>query len=234
MNSMIPGAPAPAPLSPWRALWSVVTDPIATFGRLGPRPAIFPAYLLQMVAGLAGFVLSYPYLMQLIEQGAAAAPGTSPEQVAFTKMTALTGGLVSAVAAPWVAGLLVSLVALFMAQFQGGSLPFSAFFGMVGYARLPLVIATLLGGLWVRLLGQPLDISPGALLSAEASPVLKAALGTLNPFGLWYYALLAIGFAALHQKPPAKGAAFALLLFLLYLFFAMAGGGLSAVFTPQP
>lgn len=233
MSSMIPGLSEPAPVSPWRALWLMLTDPVSTFQRLGTRPAVFPAYLLHMVAGLVAIALAWSYTMDLVAEQVAANAAATPDLMPVMKMSAVVGGIIGGAAAPWVAGLLVSLLALFIGQFQGGGVPFSAFFGMIGYARIPLTIATLLGGLWVALVGQPLDISLAAVLSADASPTLKAALQMVNPFGLWYYALLAIGFATLMKKPATKGIPFAATLFVLSLLLAMAGGGLSAAFTPS-
>jgi VanZ family protein len=62
------------------------------------------------------------------------------------------------------------------------------------------------------------------LTSKEASPYLRAALGTINPFDLWYYALLAIAFATLHKKQPSKGVPFVAVVYLLTLLMALLGG----------
>ncbi|MFZ5823090.1 MAG: YIP1 family protein [Bacillota bacterium] len=233
MSSMIPGLSEPAPISPWRALWLMMTDPVSTFQRLGTRPAILPAYLLHTVVGLVAIALAWSYTMNIVDEKMAANAAATPDMMPVMKMSAIVGGIIGGAATPWLVGLAVSLLALFIAQFQGGGVPFSSFYGMVGYARVPLAISILLGGLWVALVGKPLDISLAAVLSADASPTLKAALMMVNPFGLWYYALLAIGFATLMKKPATKGIPFAATLFVLSLLLAMAGGGLSAAFTPS-
>lgn len=218
----------------WRALRRVLTDPGETFRRLGDQPPVLPGYLLQMAVGLLVFALTVNTTMALLDQGmaiSASQPGAQEMPPGFAPvMKWVSVGFVAAarLAGPWLAGLLLTLIALFVGQFQGGGVPFSAYLGMIGYARVPLALSALLSGVWTALTDKPLIMSLTVFLSPEASPYLKGLLSMFNPFGLWYYALLAIGFAALFKRPPGKGWALPALLFVVATLASVGTAGFAA------
>lgn len=228
MATMLPGSGAPAPLSPWKALAEVLTDPVQAFRRLGSRPPIFPAYFLQMITGAIAFVIMYPYTMQLVnEQYTKMA--VDPSMIPTMKVTGLIVGVVSVLATPWVAGLVLGAISLFFAQFHAGSTSFSALFGMIGYARVPLALSTLLSAAGTLMGNKPLNLSLSALLPADVNGPLQGLLSMLNPFGIWYYVLLGIGYATLLGKPMARGTIFAGVLFGISALLAMGSTGISII-----
>lgn len=211
----------------WTSVWGVLMDPARTFQSLGASPPIWPGYLFQMVSGLIAAGLVLPTALDAVTAQLAAS-GAPPEAVAIGKWSGAVGGLLGNLAQPLIAGVVVSLLALLVGQFMGGGVSFRAYFGMIGYARVPAAISVLLGSLLAsraETMEQmaTISLSPAALLSSEASAPLRAFLTTLNPLDIWYYILLATGFAALHKVKPVKGAALSLILYVLVLGMAMIG-----------
>lgn len=208
--------------APWKALWQVVTDPVGAYAQLGPKPPVLPGYLFAMVVGLVVTGLTVPVLLQKTAGLAASSPEMA-QAGGFVKTTMVVSAVLANVAVPWVVGLLASLVALLVAQFQGGSAGFSAYMGMIGYAQVPVVLNRLLAGVWARINdGAVLDLSLAVLLPAGANPFLRVLLQACNPFTIWYYVLLAVGFGSLHGKKPKQGAVFSVALFVLAVLLSMA------------
>lgn len=211
----------------WTSVWSVLMDPARTFQSLGASPPILPGYLFQMVLGLIAAVLVLPMVLDTVTAQLAAS-GTPPEALAIGRWSGAVGGILGNLAQPLIAGVVVSLLALLVGQFMGGGVSFRAYFGMIGYARVPVAISVLLGGLLAsraETMEQmaTVSLSPAAFLSSDSSFLLRAFLTTLNPLEIWYYILLATGFAALHKVKPIKGAALSLILYVLSLGMAMVG-----------
>lgn len=219
-------------LSGWRALVSVLTDPNESFRQLGTKPSVLPPYLIQTLVGVLLFVLLLTTQSGVIDQAVATAMATQPTvqpgmDEMFRIITIVTFAF-TLILAPWFVGLCLSLVALFFGQFQGGGVSFSAYFGMIGYARMPLLLSTLLGWFYQVATGKALQLSAAALLPAGSSPYLAGLLGMINPFGIWYYALLAIGFGALFGRSGRKGLAFSVTLFIVATIFTISSAGLAS------
>lgn len=203
-------------INPWSALYRVLTDPWTTFQRLGEKPPILPSYLAQMIGSLVAAIATIPLTLQVVTDQLAAMP---PDQVpaGFAGMMrnfAIGGAVVQAAVMPWLAGLVIALVATFMAQFTGARVGFRAYFGMVGYARVPLVINSIIQGLLLTRAStlseaMNMSLSLAAFLPTDSNIFVSSLLSLVNPFSIWYYVLLAFGFAALHQTPPKKGWTFA-------------------------
>lgn len=219
----------------WTAIGTVLADPVRTFRSLGENPPIFPGYLLQMLVGLIATVVILPKTLHSVAAQLAAS-GAPPESLVIGKWSGAIGGFLGNLAQPWIVGLVVSLLALMVGQFLGGGVSFRAYFGMIGYARIPLALNVLLSSLLAsraESLEQmaTMSLSPAAFLPADSSMLLRAFLTTLNPFDLWYYILLAIGFAILHKVKPVKGVALSFILYVLVLGMALAGTAFTAAFT---
>lgn len=219
-------------VSPWGALFRVVTEPGLTFERLGERPPIMPGYLFQMLGILVVSAATWSAMLAVAEDQlakmAAAGQATGGGSATFIVIT----GVVALLIAPWLAGLFTSLLGLLAGQFQGGGVHFGAYFGMIGYARVPLMLGAFVQGLMTLLAKSPqeaskLSLSLAAFLPADASNTLRVFMQSINPFDIWYYVLLAMGFAALHKKKPARGITFAALVYVLGLGMTMLTAGLS-------
>lgn len=223
------------PKNKWTAIGTVLTDPTRTFKSLGENPPVFPGYLVQMLVGLVATAVVLPKTLDAAATQLAAS-GTPPEALVIGKWSGAIGGVLGNLAQPWIVGLVVSLLALMVGQFLGGGVSFRAYFGMIGYARIPLALNVLLSSLLAsraESLEQmaTMSLSPAAFLPADSSMLLRAFLTTLNPFDLWYYILLAIGFAILHKVKPVKGVALSFILYVLVLGMALAGTAFTAAFT---
>lgn len=227
MDSYVSKAPETPRISPWGALVRVITEPKATFDALGEKPPIFPGYLVQMLAAGISVAVTLPLSMKLMDS-MFAAQGFPAQAMAIGKWTGIIGGVIGALAGPWVIGVLLALLAMFFGQFMGSTVKFPEYLGMIGYARIPLAIHTVIAS---ALAAQAQSIqemadkslSLAVFLPAGASPVTKTLLGALNPFDLWYFVLLAIGFASMHKARPAKGWGFAATVFALSLVMGLVG-----------
>ena len=230
--------PERPPVSAWRAALRVLTDPGETFSKLGAKPPIFPPYLIHMAVGAIAFAVSIPALLEASAQAmslAASQPGVEMDPSMMGAMSWVSVGFagVTQIAGPWLAGMLLSFVATFFGQFQGGGVSLSAYLGMIGYARLPLAISTLLGGVFAAFTGQSLDLSLAVFLPETASGVMVGLLKMINPFGIWYYVLLATGFAALFGRSPKRGWLLPVALFVAGTLVTIGTSGFGAAAAPM-
>jgi hypothetical protein len=214
--------------SGWAALGTVLTDPWKTFASFGERPPILPGYLVQMILALFPLLMTMGLALDLAAQQVASQG--LPPVAGVAKMGAIIGMVIGGVASPWIAGLFVSLIALLWGRAESTPVQFGGYFGMVGFARLPVVIGGFLQGLLLMNAQSIADlqnksISVAVLLPTDASPYLKAFATTLNPFDFWYYLLLAMGFAALHKRPAIKGVGLAVTVYGLSLLFTVVSAG---------
>jgi hypothetical protein len=225
MIEPVPHAEQPRKFRPWSALYQVMTEPSATFRALAERPAILPPYLLQMAVGVIAFLAVWPITLAAAMDQVSKVPNASPASLQTIRIVSLVAGLGQALAAPWIAGLIVAGIAAFLGQFYGGSVGFKAYFSMAGYARSPLAVsglinAAMLTGAATLQQVQSMSVSL-AVFAPDASPYIKGILATINPFDIFYYVLLAIGFGALQRLKPAKGAPLAVGLYVLGLVMSV-------------
>lgn len=199
-------------INPWAALYRILVDPWTTFQRLGEKPAILPGYLMQLVGSVILAVAMIPLTLQMIADQMAQAPAGQmpPGFDATMRIWTIVGIVGQAVVMPWLTGVVLAAVATFVAQFTGENAGFRAYFGMIGYARLPLAINAVIQGLLLTQAStledaMTMSLSVAAFLPADTNIFVSSLLSMINPFGIWYYVLLAFGFAALHQTPPKKG-----------------------------
>ncbi|HEY3367190.1 MAG TPA: YIP1 family protein [Symbiobacteriaceae bacterium] len=223
------GKPA---VSPWGALVKVIMEPAATFEALRDRMPVLPGYVLQMVVLAAVLAVTLPNALNMTADLLSKQAGVTPQMMSITKTFSIVGGVVGSLATPWVAGVVVAAFAIFFGQFQGGGVRFSSYLGMIGYARLPLVLSAIVSTpltMQAKTLQQVqnFSISLAVLLPPDANRYLKAFFQTLNPFDLWYYALLVIGFAALHRVKPARSLWFVVSIYGLSLLLALGSAALA-------
>lgn len=229
---------APKGPSPWKAILRVIYEPKATFQEFQEfqgRVPVFPGYLVQMLLGMVGFFMVLPMTLRILEQTMAANPLYTPELMAISKWSGIIGGGAMVLIMPWLAGLFTALIAMFFGQFQEERVGFANYLGLLGYARMPLIIASLLGGVLTLILGDQasqLNLSLAVLAPEGSSVMLKAALGTLNPFVAWYYFVLATGFGALHRGKAAKGAVFIIVLYIMNLLVTLGGAAIGKSLVP--
>lgn len=202
---------------PLDAIASVLVDPTRTFISLADRPRILPVYLVHMAVSILGVALLTP--LTLAQAANYLADAGAPHQAPMeAKWIAIVSGLLGAMAGPWLSGLLVSLIAALFGEFLGGGIGIRSYLTMVGYARLPLLLGSVLQTLLVLWSGslreaEVFSLSLAVFVGDEVSPALRALLGTLNPFGIWYFVLLGVGLSAFHGVQPGKGKWFALTMY---------------------
>jgi hypothetical protein len=219
----------------WGALVRVISEPAATFRDFEGRVPIFPAYLVSMVLGLGGTLLGLPVALKLAEQLTAGNPAMTPELANVSRWSGIIGGVLGALAAPWIAGLLVALFALFFGQFKEQRVSYPTYLGMVGYARIPLAIGQLVTGaltlaLADKVKGFTLSL---AVLAPGGGAIVKTLLGMFTPFSIWYFTLLAIGFGALHRGKANKGLGLVLTIFIILAIVMAGSAALSSKLTSQ-
>ncbi|HTV55477.1 MAG TPA: YIP1 family protein [Terriglobia bacterium] len=133
--------------------------------------------------------------------------------------------------------LIIALIGLaILKAIFGQQLTFKVAYSITTYAELPAVIAGLLGIL-VVLFGDPTTFNPtnpaptnlGFFLSPEGmSKPLYTAASSVNPFSLWFMALLGIGFSeAVGRKVRAR--TIFLCFFSLWVLWVLLRMGLAAI-----
>jgi hypothetical protein len=193
-------------------LFSVFTAPVRTFRSLGDHPPILPPYVAAMVAGLLVVIAVVQVLPStLASRGMAGAPASAVAiGAAFVAVPLLLG--------PWGVGAFDAWIAGQVGRSLGGGVPFAAYFGMIGYARLPVFVGSLLTAvtsIWVKEFPSSLAF----LVPKGSSTLLWALLNSLRPFDVWYYCLLAVGFSTLHKTRLSRAVWFPLTLYGLSLTF---------------
>lgn len=206
--------------SPWAMAMAVLTNPMTAMQAVAEQPRVWPAYLIQSLLMAGAAAITAPKTLELTVQQAGNAPGA-----ALTG--GMIGGVIGALAIPWLAGLLVAAVAKLVGAFYERPVPFRDYFAIVGYARIPTTIGTALGSLLVLSVNsfeamKQMSLSP-AVFAPTAPPFVKMFLLSLNPFELWTLALCAIGFAAVHRIQPSKGVGFSAALYLVSFALGMIG-----------
>ncbi|HWI60260.1 MAG TPA: YIP1 family protein [Symbiobacteriaceae bacterium] len=233
-----PDAPSLTPQrpSPWKALFRVITEPEATFREFGGRVPILPAYLTLMVIGLAVALIQMPLALQAAEETMLQSPAYTPEMATLGKVSGMVTLFLAALAGPWIAGVITAGLSIFFGQFQEERVTFGSYLGMVGYARMPLAVAQLLSGILVLVLGKQalnLNLSVAALAPEGTGLMLKTFLGTIGPFGIWYYIVLAIGFGALHRGKASRGVGLVATLYIGGTLLMLGLTALGSKFVPQ-
>lgn len=206
--------------SPWAMALAVLTNPMTAMQAVAEQPRVWPAYLIQSLLMAGAAAVTAPKTLELTMQRVGDVPGA-----AITG--GMIGGVIGALAAPWLIGLLVAGVAKLVGAFYERPVPFRDYFAMVGYARIPATIGMALGSLLVLSVNSPeamnqMSLSP-AVFVPEASPFVRVFLLSLNPFELWTLALCAIGFAAVHRIQPSKGVGFSAALYVVSFALGMIG-----------
>jgi hypothetical protein len=224
--------------SAWGALWGVLTEPGRTFAAFAGQVPILPPYLVAMALALVTALLTMPVTQRIAQQQMATQGGLPAEGLSIFKWFLVGISVVGALARPWVSGVIVALVALFFGQFSSTRAGFTAYLGLVGYASLPAAAGGVVQALLVMSAGSVdaltrISLSPAVFLPDGSSLALRAVLGLLNPFSLWYYAVLCIGFATLNRGKWTRGLSFALTLFAFSALFALLGGLLGGRFVTQ-
>ncbi|HYF94120.1 MAG TPA: YIP1 family protein [Symbiobacteriaceae bacterium] len=213
MEQQFPPSGSTRPLSPWKALFRVLVAPRTTFAALGDSPPILPGYLAGMILSALLFVEVLKLLPgSLEERGMSDAPA-----YAVTFGAVFTLGLM--LSAPWIAGAVNSAIAAVVGRMLGRDVKYSAYFGMIGYARLPVFLWGMLDSVF-QLASVQIPQSPAFLVPKGSSIYLWAFADSLRPHDLWYFWLLAVGFATLQKSRVAKGALLPVTIYLLSLAFA--------------
>jgi len=108
---------------------------------------------------------------------------------------------------------------------------------MVAYARMPGVVAFLLGILIVFLkdpstvdLQHLIASNPGAFVSDDSPKWLGVLLGSLDIFSIWTLLLLAAGYSATNPKKISYGKALAWVV-AVWLIFVLLKTGSAAAFS---
>lgn len=201
-------------MSAWTALRKSVSEvllvlasPSIGFSRYSEQPSLLPAYTVNMMVSLIVSLIVLPTTLNLlhISQGGSSSAGVPPFML---RGAAIGGSILSSLALPWIHGFFIGLTAMFFGQFVGGGVKLWQYMGMVGLARIPaslgsMVQATLLTR--ASSLEEMTSVTLSMAALADSShPWVKAVLMSLNPFELWYLMLVAVGFSALHRL-SAKG-----------------------------
>jgi hypothetical protein len=213
--------------SGWKAIVRVIYEPTKVFQEFEGRVPVFPGYLAQMVIALVGFAIILPATLRNLEVTALANPLYTPQMVTVSKISGAIGGGMMILIGPWLAGLMTSLIALLFGQFQEERVGYGSYLGLLGYARMPLVIGGLVGAILGVVVGNNLVLNAAVLAPAGSSVVLTAALATISPFVVWYYYVLAAGFGALHKGKATKGLGLVITLYVINLLFTVGGAMLT-------
>jgi len=237
-----PVAPSAPPVkgSLWR-LQGIFFQPKETFQEIARKPTWLIAAILCVVIGAGGllYVMETIGFENIMVRGAQSrGQELTEEQIQMMGSPAMKGfsyGMMI-VGTPVVmlltAGLLLALFWL-----VGSDATFSRAFSVVAHSLLAFtVVSTVISVLIVMLAADPteLDIQSlvasnlGALVSRTESPVLFAALSSVDVLTFYYLFLLSLGMSIVGRKSFGTSAA---LVFVLWVVWVLLKTGWTAIFT---
>ncbi|MGH9379130.1 MAG: YIP1 family protein [Thermoanaerobaculia bacterium] len=230
--------------SAWGRLVGVLISPVKTFESIAAKPTWLVALLVLLAVQIGISAVATPKIdMEREVRSRIEASGQEiPEeqirqQVTMGEKFRWVGLGIQAVAGP-IVYFVMGLVFWLLLRFVGDSeLKFGESMAALTHGFMPWVVAGLLG--LPLLLGRDsvtstelrsglLSSNLGAFAPEDASPVLKALLGSVDVFSLWTLALLLIGYAAVARTKRATVAWVVVGLWVLYVAGKV---GLTALFS---
>jgi hypothetical protein len=215
---------------PWLQLGSVLFSPQSTFESLAQRPYVFPGYALQTAVSLVVTAVSLPAVYAAATQQMNSV-GISQDAATISLRAGLAASAFGVFVSPWLVGFFIAVTAMFFGQFLGGAPNLRTYMALVGYARVPLALNTLLLGFLILVKGinaqATVSLSVAVFLPDGANPYLRTVLSSIGPFDLWYLYLLGLGFSTLHGEKPRQGLLLSGVVYGLGLLFALAGMALT-------
>lgn len=230
---------APAPVAKPAPLWEDFIDifyaPSQVFARrANANPWPFILIITALLAVIS--VLTWPSIQPVVEpftrramEKAAAANPRLTQDMIDTQVR------MSMKVAPWltlatpIVMLIAALVLWVVGKLFGSKASYTQSLTIVGYASITLVVAALVGGLQALLFDTTKLTNPNQLAlngarffdPATTSPYLYGLLTTLDVFGLWRLALIAIGVRVIGKTSAGAGWGVAAVAFLVMLMFAI-------------
>ncbi len=240
-----PGAPEPkGKVNPFARIVGVIFSPKATFKSIAQRPDwIVPVILLCIaecaVVGVYGQHVGWRTMLekQLAnnEQFQQLKPDAQQERINIALPWVSKIAYIEVTVGPFIAVFLFAgIFWLIFNMGAGAKIGYMLCVGILAYALVPGILASLLGVL-IIFLKDPSTIdlqhlvasNVGAFLSSDAPKALLAALRAVDLFIFWEMFLLAIGFAAAAPRKLSTGSAFAYI-FGLWAFVVLCTVGIVA------
>lgn len=195
-----------------RILW-VFTSPGKLMASLAVKPRVLFALFLTALSMDILYLVHMPLYKDLLRASSIASSGymesltgqtLTPEMIEQSLPTAVTSGLIMTPITLLGMLLLTTVIFLIVLKIMGGEGKFKAYLSVVGYAGvipslyylIVLIIANFTGSLHL----DPTLTSLATLVSRDSvGVVLYNVLKCIDIFQIWYYAVIAIGLAAVSK-----------------------------------
>jgi len=199
----------------FKRLWWIFTSPGRLMAALSEKPKVLICMIIGALAMDIKYLVRMPLYKDMLRQAALAQAQSglyeaygiemTPEMIEATLPTTMISGLI---AGPFtvilVSFLLAALIFFAILKLMGGQGRYKAYLSVVVHANMINVLYTLLvipiSYITGSLHETPTLTSLATLLSPDQSGTLiYSILSAIDVFGIWYYAVLAIGFAAVSR-----------------------------------
>ncbi len=220
-------------------LVDVLTSPGRVFEELAERPFFWPAAVLLTVINLIFALLTLPKLREysqlMLEKMKEIVPADQVEMLTKTMgpESVTTSTIVSALVAPWILWIVITLLLKLFAAITAKEAPFRKIFAVAIYGYVPAVIGGIINSILIMVTAAE-NIETATISLAVFSPVqsgfLYHFLTACNPFTWWSLLLWGMGAAmVMRAKHPAGVLVY---LFGIWLVFALLVG--AAGFLSMP
>ncbi len=199
----------------FKRLWWIFTSPGRLMTALSEKPKVLICMIIGALAMDIKYLVRMPLYKDMMRQAALAQSQSglyesyglemTPEMIEASLPTSMIAGLV---AGPFtvilLSFLLVALIFFAILKLMGGQGKYKAYLSVVVHANMIMVLYTLLvipiSYITGSLHEAPTLTSLATLLSPDQSGTLVyTVLSAIDVFSIWYYMVLAIGFAAVSK-----------------------------------
>lgn len=199
----------------FKRLWWIFTSPGRLMAALSEKPKVLICMIIGALAMDIKYIVRMPLYKDMMRQAALAQSQSglyeaygiemTPEMIEATIPTSMIAGLVGGpISVILVNFLLVALIFFAILKLIGGQGKYKAYLSVVVHANMIMVLYTLLvipiSYITGSLHESPTLTSLATLLSPDqAGTLIYSILSSIDVFVIWYYAVLAIGFAAVSK-----------------------------------
>jgi len=198
----------------FKRLWWLFTSPGKLMAALAEKPKILICMIIGALAMDIKYLVRMPLYKDMLRQAALAQSQSglyeaygiemTPEMIEATLPTSMIAGLAGSLVAALAGFLLTALIFFAILKLMGGQGKYKAYLSVVVHANMIMVLYTFLvipiSYITNSLHEAPTLTSLATLLSPDQSgTIIYAILSSIDVFGIWYYAVLAIGFTAVSK-----------------------------------
>ena len=228
-----------------KRLWWVFTSPGKLMAALSEKPRVLFWMIVGAIVMDIKYLVRMPLFKDMLRSQALAQAQSgmyesfgiemTPEMVEASLPSSINIGLISIVPSFIIGFLLSALIFFAILKIMGGQGKFKAYLSVVVHANIILVLYTLLvipiSYITGSLHETPTLTSLATLLSPDqAGTTLFSILSAIDVFKIWYYAVLAIGFATVSKLKKKHVYAITAGIFIIGIIISVIGTSVTNAF----